>query len=275
MRRLVSLESLLENREYWFFQTRDSFLKQDRMIKWDPNGLDQYIILPIDWGFVNQKDCFFVSHFWRERHHPDPDGTDLRLFHEDFKAPDFSYVWLDWTCMPQAPRTAAEQSYFNRMLRCIPMLVRDCGFAWRFPHFEARAWVLYEVAEYILNHTAYWVTDDIKPFVSHIREMVQIGKVQPIIDKYKYRCTTMGDMRLVVGWLEILVILYREVRNVLQRQSILNCINEAGAGSFQNLELDLMIDKVKGIVTIGGKTYRFTPVFHLTSGAIKTTGQLG
>ena len=265
----MSLESLLENREYWFFQTRESFLKQDHMMKWDPNHLDRYIILPIDWGFVNQEDCFFVSHFWRERHHPDPDGTDLRLFHEDFKALDFSYVWLDWTCMPQVKRTAAEESYFNRMLRCIPMLVRDCGFGWRFPHFEPRAWVLYEVAEYMLNHRNFWFTDDIKPFVSHIMEMVKIGKVQPILDKYKYRCTTMGDMRLVTGWLEINVILYLEVHNVSQRQQILNWINQATTGSCHNLELDLMIDKVEGIVTVGGKTYNFTPVFRLESGAVR------
>ena len=271
VRRLVSLESLLHGREYWFFQTRDSFLKQDRMMKWDPNRLDQYIILPIDWGFVNQQDCFFVSHFWRERHHPDPDGIDLRLFYETLKAPNYSYVWLDWTCMPQVPRTPTEQHYFNRMLRCIPMLVRDCGFAWRFPRFEPRAWVLFEVAEYMLNHKEFWFTDDIQPFVSHVMEMVKMREVQPILEKYKYRCTTMGDMRLVTGWLEILIILYLEVRDAGHRQSVLNYTNWATTGTYWNTELDLKIDKVNGIVTVGGKTYNFTPVFHLTSGAIRTT----
>ena len=265
MRRLVSLESLLECREYWFFQLRDSFLKQNRVTKWDPNNLGQYIILPIDYGFANNRDCFFISHFWRERHHPDPDGTDLRLFQDDLKDPDWSYVWLDWTCMPQVPRTAVEQYYFDRMLRCIPMVVRDCGFEWRFPSFEPRAWVLFEVAEYMLNHKAHWITDDIKPFVSHVREMLRIGEVKPIIDKYNYRCTTKGDMRLVVGWLETIVILYLVVPSVAQRQHIFDQLNQPWVGSMQVLGLDLEIDKAQGTITAHGKTYKFTPVFHLTS----------
>lgn len=271
VRRLVSLDSLLERREYWFFQLRDSFLKQNRLTKWDRNNLDQYIILPIDYGFANKKDCFFVSHFWRERHHPDPDGTDLRLFQDDLKAEDWSYVWLDWTCMPQVPRTAAEQYYFDRILRCIPMIVRDCGFEWRFPSFEPRAWVLFEVAEYMLNHERHWITDDIEPFASHVREMVRIEKVKPIIDKYKYRCTTEGDMRLVVGWLEAIVILYLVVPRASQRQRIFDQLNQPYVGWMKVYDLDfedldLEIDKVEGTVTAHGKTYKFTPIYHLTSG---------
>jgi hypothetical protein len=236
-------------------------------MKWDPNDLDRYIILPIDYGFVNNKDCFFVSHFWRERQHPDPDGTDLRLFHKDLRAQEWSYVWLDWTCMPQVPRTAAEQYYFDRMLRCIPMVVRDCGFEWRFPPFEPRAWVLFEVAEYMLNHRAHCIciTDDIEPFVSHVNEMVQIGKVQPIINKYKYRCTTEGDIRLVVGWLEMLVILSLVVDNVYHRQQIFDLLNQPYMGVMDVLDLGITIDKVGGTVIANGKTYEFTPVFHLTS----------
>ena len=235
------------------------------MLKWDPNGLDRYILLPVDYGFANNQDCFFVSHFWRERYHPDPDGVDLRLFHEDLKSQDWSYVWLDWTCMPQADRTTAGQYYFDRMLRCIPMVVRDCGFAWRFPRFEPRAWVLFEVAEYMLNHQAYWITDDIKPFVSHVNEMVELGEVKPIIEKYKYRCTTMGDMALVVGWLEMVVLLRRLVESVHHRQELFDWLNQPYTGSMSIPELGMEIDKAKGTIAVGGKTYNITPVYQITS----------
>ena len=243
------------------------------MLKWDPKGLDRYILLPIDYGFANNQDCFFVSHFWLESHHPDPDGTDLRLFHEDLKICNWSYVWLDWTCMPQCPRTATEQRYFDKMLRCIPMAVRDCGFAWRFPRFEPRAWVLFEVAEYMLNHKAYWVTDDIKPFVSHVNEMVEMGEVKPIIEKYEYRCTTKGDMKLVVGWLELLVLLRRIVGNVRHRQWIFDLLNQPYAGSMTIPELGMEIDKANGVITVGGEEFEFTPVFLLTAHVALARGE--
>jgi hypothetical protein len=49
------------------------------LTKWHPVRLDEYILLPIDYGFVNRKDCFFVSHYWHTREHPDPTGHDVSL----------------------------------------------------------------------------------------------------------------------------------------------------------------------------------------------------
>ena len=119
----------------------------------------------------------------------------------------------------------------------------------------------------MLNHKRFWVTDDIEPFVSHVMEMVRTEEVKPIIDKYNYRCTTKGDMRLVVGWLETMVILYLVVPSVSQRQEIFDQINQPSVGTMKVLTLDLEIDidKVKGTITAHGKTYKFTPIFHLTS----------
>lgn len=269
LREIRSLDTLLQDREYWFFQLRDSFLNHDRVLKWDSNHLERYILLPVDYGFANNRDCYFVSHYWRTKDHPDPEGTDLRLFHEDLKGQEWSYVWLDWTCMPQVQRTDGEQRYFSRMLRYIPMLVRDCAFAWRFPPFEPRAWVLFEVAEFVLTHKGRWVTDDIAPFISHVDEMVRIGDVRPIIDKYEYRCTTKGDMRLVVGWLEILVIIANIVENLSVRQYILDHLNRPFVGSLRLIVPgmpEFSIDKVNGTIICNGKTWNFTPIYHLTSG---------
>jgi hypothetical protein len=52
-------------------------------MKWDLDRLEEYILLPIDYGFANNQDCFFISHFWRTSEHPDPQADDMRFFRED------------------------------------------------------------------------------------------------------------------------------------------------------------------------------------------------
>jgi hypothetical protein len=109
LRNIQSLQDLLETREFWFFQRRECFLKQKLLAKWDPAALDEYILLPIHYGFVNNKECFFVSHYWHTEEHPDPKGTDMHLFQMDLQGLEWSYIWVDWTCMPQSPRDSAQE----------------------------------------------------------------------------------------------------------------------------------------------------------------------
>lgn len=90
------------------------------MTKWDPNRLDESILLPISYGYVNNKDCYFVSHYWLEPHNLDPAGVDLLAFIEDLASDsEWSYIWVDWTCMPQGnsgKRSNLENSYFKMIL---------------------------------------------------------------------------------------------------------------------------------------------------------------
>jgi hypothetical protein len=78
--------------------------------------------------------------------------------------------------------------YFESVPRHIPMLMRDCAFEWGFPKFEARAWILFEVAENFLNHSKFGATGDILPFISHVQEMIKC-RVSPVMDKYGYKRT--------------------------------------------------------------------------------------
>lgn len=267
LRSIDSLEALLENQQFWFFQLRDFFIRQEVFTKWSAGRLDEYILLPIDYGFANNRDCFFVSHFWRTPHHPDPKGEDLRLIRQDFADnPDqeWSYIWVDWTCMPQGDengdRSDLEKRYFKKMLRCIPMIVRDCGFTWRFPAFEPRAWILYEVAEYAVNHKEHILTDDNETFIAHLREMAKQG-VEAVVKKYGYRCTNKGDEKLVIGWIELLIILATVVPNVGQRQEIFDWINKGEIGKMTIENLGLHIDKAQGVITSNGRTFHFNPVY--------------
>lgn len=264
LRKLDSIQDVLSGREYWFFQTREDFLSQSRPAKWDLNCLDRYVILPIDYGFVNSQDCYFISHFWRTKFHPDPEGTDLSQFREDLQDQEWSYVWLDWTCMPQVPRSENENRYFRKMLRSIPLLVQDCAFEWRFPTFEPRAWVLFEVATWLLNHSRTgWPTDDMAPFARHVGEMVSNGVI-PTLEKHEYRCTTQGDMRLVTGWMEILVILFKIIPDMRIRQDTISHIFAPFVGSYSNPVIGLAVDKSAGTITLNGTVHIFTPVFALT-----------
>ncbi|KAJ6474841.1 hypothetical protein C8R45DRAFT_1160025 [Mycena sanguinolenta] len=271
LRRFGSIEDVLRCREYWFFQLRSSFMIQDRFFKFDLSGLDQYILLPIDYGWANNRNCYFISHYWRSPSHPDPDGTDLRLIQQDLVSdPLWSYIWVDWTCMPQVGvdgnRTPLEKYYFGMMLQCIPMLVRDCAFEWRFPAWEPRAWILYEMAEYVLGHLEYVTTEDSRPFLFHIQEMVLLG-VHPVLHKYKYRCTHASDLDLVTGRLELLVILAKIFPDdISTRQGLLDLLDKPANGTVSNLALGVEINKTDGTVRYQGQVHRFTPTFNFTSG---------
>ena len=101
------------------------------------------------------------------------------------------------------------------------MLVRDSGFMWRFLTFEPRAWVLFEVAEYMLNHTVYGATNDMKPFISHVMELTKEG-AHSVIFRYRYTCMNGSDILLIVGWLKIFMLVYRLVPDLGMRQEILD-----------------------------------------------------
>lgn len=261
---LTSLESLLQNGKFWFFQHRESFTQQTFMMKWNPDHLDAYVLFPRIDGFVNKQDCFFISHYWRTPQHPDPEGQDMRDFLHDLRQLEWSYIWVDWTCLPQPPRSEIQKAYFKRMLQFIPILIRECAMEWRFPAFEPRAWVLFETAEYLLTHLGpLTVTEDIVPFFSHTVEMSNEG-VRAVISKYGYVCTNSSDLTLIIGWLELLIILTRVIPNVSTRRDILDWIDKEEVGSYTLFdEGRIEVDKSKGIISCNGTKFEFTPIFNL------------
>lgn len=155
------------------------------MQKWSRDRLDDYVLLPATNGFVSRTDCFFVSHFWHTKDDPDPGGKYLRLLQDELRPDTWSYIWLDWTCVPQHPRSQNEEAYFLRTLQTMSGIIRNSGFVWYYPPFEARLWILYEVAEYTLTCDEGFQTtetEDIRGFADHVKEMLQVG-VRPTLDK--------------------------------------------------------------------------------------------
>ncbi|KAK4233833.1 hypothetical protein C8A03DRAFT_47709 [Achaetomium macrosporum] len=248
---------------FWFFQRRDAFLGQKTMTKWSPDRLDDYVLFPASNGFVTRSECFFVSHFWHSKDDPDPGGKYSRLLQRDLEQQEWSYIWVDWTCLPQLPRTETEKGYFFRGLSSIPAIIRNCGFIWYYPPFEPRLWILYEIAEYspTCSGDPFALTSDIKKFAEHVDEMYRVG-VRSTLDRHGYRCSYDRDKEFLTSRLELLVLLKRLRLNILDLRKLMDDL------TWFPTALEVCVDTASGFVklrrfegrlTLDGKLYTFTP----------------
>lgn len=249
---------------FWFFQRRGAFLSQKTMQKWSRDRLDDYVLLPATNGFVNRKDCFFVSHFWLSKDDPDPSGKYLRLTQDELRQQTWSYIWLDWTCAPQHPRSQIEEAYFRRTLQTMSGIIRNSGFMWFYPPFEPRLWILYEVAEYTLTCSReVEVTEDIREFAEHVKEMLRVG-VRSTLAKYGYRCTYDRDMEFLTSWLEVLVLLRTldlDIDLVRRLLDNLTWFPTSQAIEFQTTKGTAELCRYEGTFKFhgSGELHRFTP----------------
>lgn len=247
---------------FWFFQRREVFLSQKNMNKWNRDRLDDYILLPASHGFVTRTECFFVSHFWRSQTDPDPGGEYLNLVQRDLELQSWSYVWVDWTCLPQDPRSDAEEVYFLRALETMPAIIRNCGFMWNYPPFEPKLWILYEVAEYSLTcEDGIDVTEDNKEYVDHVSEMREVG-VRATLSRHGYKCKAERDKKFLPAWLELLVLLKRllnDLRNIREILDNLTWFPVTGNMFINTLNGLVILHPFEGNLSLGGAEYTFTP----------------
>lgn len=261
LRGFDSIDDLFRSRiMFWFFQRRESIMKQNQFLKWDPSRLDEYVLLPVAYGFVNKRDCFYVSHFWRTEEHPDPRGEDFRLVHGDLANQSWAYVWVDWTCLPQSPRSKTQTEYATKMLYQASILMRNCGFEWRYPDFQPRLWILVEVAQYMLTTKNYTTTPDMEPFINDVLAMEKEG-VRHIIRQCGYKCSIGRHYRLLVGWLELLIIMSKLVPNVSLKRSLLDSLDHSMGSSWKEYGTGIEVDMVTGIVSHNKSVYRFAPLW--------------
>jgi hypothetical protein len=222
------------------------------------NWTTTYVLLPALPGFVMRRDCFFVSHFWRTQDHPDPDGEYLRLHQAELESQTWSYVWVDWTCMPQSPRSLPEQAYFHRCLQTMSGIIRNCGFTYFYPPFEPRLWILYEITEFVLTCSeVIGITPDIEPFREHIDEMLETG-VQATLAKHGYRCSYDRDRRYLTSWLELVVLLRRlhfRVDTIRRIMDHMTWFNVHGTQYYPGVELN----RYQGTLVVDGEMHTFTP----------------
>ncbi|KAI0118322.1 hypothetical protein GGR51DRAFT_499059 [Nemania sp. FL0031] len=258
---------------FWFFQRREAFLSQETMTKWSRDRLDDYILLPATPGYVTEDDCFFVSHFWHARDNPDPGGNYLRLFQDELRSQTWLYVWVDWTCTPQAPRNEQEENYFKRSLQTMSGIIRNSGFIWHYPPFEPRLWILYEMAENCFTHDGgLAVTEDNREFGEHVVEMLKEG-VRPTLEKYGYRCTYDRDQEFLTVWLESLVLLRKlkfstdDIRRFQDQVTWHPSVQWVCIGTTKGA---VELRRYEGTFIFGGKCYKLTPFPNWEDGKYST-----
>ncbi|KAF7195878.1 hypothetical protein HII31_02758 [Pseudocercospora fuligena] len=245
----------------WFFQRRSAFLNQKVLPRWNRDRLHDYVLLPASNGFVTRRECFFVSHFWRSSDDPDPDGEFLRRFQKALRSERWSYIWVDWTCVPQAPRSYLEARYFVRSLETVGGLIRNCTFIWFYPPFEPRLWILYEIAEYFLTcEGPEPPQDDIREFYQHIGEM-KVRSVDYVLSKYGYRCKNDLDRRFLTTRLELLILMDKLNFDTSWKRLVFDDLTWHTTTSRLAIALDglLEIDKFEGTFDYAGQVWNFTP----------------
>ena len=128
----------------------------------------------------------------------------------------------------------------------------------RYPPFEPRLWILYEITEYVLTCSGgIGMTSDIEPFLQHIDEMFETG-VQATLAKHGYRCSYDRDRQYLTSWLDLLVLLRRlhfsidTIRYIMDDMTWLNTLQV-------QCYLGAELSRFKGTLVVNGEMHTFTP----------------
>ncbi len=248
---------------FWFFQRRKPFFSQETLTKWNADNLEQYVLIPAR-PYIHPMANVFMSHFWLTKEHPDPDGTWLHRRQERLKEVDWCMIWVDWTCLPQDPRSAFEEAYFLRVLQTMSTLIRGSFVDSLHILWEPRLWILYEVAETFFTCAPELANDPIyDPILcyGHVQEMLRTSVIV-VRDRYDYRCTHDRDTAYLTSCLEVLVIVIRmgvspdAVKSLLDSMAMhQNCGKVHHV--FENNVVE--VDKVDGVLTWNGDRSYFSP----------------
>jgi hypothetical protein len=88
--------------------------------------------------------------------------------------------------------------------------------------------------------------------------------VSPVLDEREYKCTNESDTQLVTGWLELQILIFKLVPQVVARRAILDHLDQPYLGGVHDYDTGIDIDKASGVIFFRGRTYDFTPIYHLT-----------
>jgi hypothetical protein len=100
---------------------------------------DRYLSL------VSSGPVCFISHRWESLSHPDPKGNQFQIVKDFIRDNEPELIWYDFSCMPQQPRTAAQETAFRDSLRDLNSLVMMSQFVSIITEdYISRAWCYYE-----------------------------------------------------------------------------------------------------------------------------------
>jgi hypothetical protein len=128
--------------------------------------------------------------------------------------------------------------------------------------FPASTMVLVEVAQYMLasSKSGYTTTDDMKPFINDVLAMQKDG-VRHIIRDRGYKCSESQHYRLLVGWLELLIIMTKLVPDVILKRWLMDTLEPLIGNEWEHYDTGIKVDKACGIVSQNRSIYRFAPLW--------------
>eukprot|EP00900_Chrysochromulina_parva_P020942 jgi/Chrpa1/3481/Chrysochromulina_OHIO_Genome00014330-RA len=109
-------------------------------------GLKKQSITPAAACRHKLRNRLVCSHRWETKTNPDPTGQQLREVVAYLKRnPGIQYVWIDFPCMPQSPRSEDEDTHFKEMLEYIGWAFLACSVLIIFDaDYNSRFWTRYE-----------------------------------------------------------------------------------------------------------------------------------
>jgi len=110
---------------FWFLvadKVRESgdvrLLKMQDLLRERPDWLERRPVSPLD-ACTRRLigDHVAVSHRWEDDQEPDAEGAQMVAIKSFLlQRPRVKYLWVDYSCMPQHPRTPPEQRAFDALL---------------------------------------------------------------------------------------------------------------------------------------------------------------
>ena len=109
-------------------------------------GLTKKSIIPAAACRHKLRNRLVCSHRWETMTNPDPTGQQLREVVAYLRRnPGIQYVWIDFPCMPQYPRSKDEDAHFKEMLEYIGWAFLACSVLIIFDaDYNSRFWTRYE-----------------------------------------------------------------------------------------------------------------------------------
>jgi hypothetical protein len=99
----------------------------------------------LDSNFQADGVVHFISHRWHSPCHPDPNGEQLAQLTQGL--PDNALIWYDYSCLPQEPRTPAQDQKFQHAIQSLPELIKTAWFVilgTNIDDYGTRAWCQFE-----------------------------------------------------------------------------------------------------------------------------------
>lgn len=153
----------------------------------------------IDFDKITTK-CCFVSHRWLSFEHPDPDGSKMKLLSNTIE--DNFYYWIDYSCLPQYPRSKNQKILFERSLKMLPSLMFEVNFIiirLKDDDYFNRAWCFFEIlSSYIFRGKVIYLTNlnNIEKLDEAKIKLLQKSLIKGVVSK-QLKTTIKSDLLVI------------------------------------------------------------------------------